>query len=60
MTHTENINADDEISNIETDNFEANPSDPNQNLNIDLKASSANPVLEEVLKFSELYVTCEL
>ncbi|WVZ04504.1 hypothetical protein V8G54_025310 [Vigna mungo] len=31
-----------------TDNFEANPSDPNQNLHIDLSASSANPVLEEI------------
>lgn len=43
-------NADDENTNIETGNFEANPSDLNQNLRI--KASSAKPRLEEVLNFS--------
>ncbi|KOM50875.1 hypothetical protein LR48_Vigan08g170200 [Vigna angularis] len=54
VTHTENINADDENTNIETENFEANPSDPNQNLHIDLNASSANPVLEEGWPTAEL------
>lgn len=57
--YTENSNADDENTNIETGKFEANPTDLNQNLHIDPNASAANPLLEkEVLNFSEFYVTC--
>lgn len=59
MTHTENSNADDENTNIETDKFEANPTGLNQNLHIHPNPSAANPLLEkEVLNFSEFYVKC--